>query len=167
MATTSLLTKGAQIPISKICDECREAKPLSEFNRDRRKQDGLQCRCRTCFSRYNAQRYARDKERFKEIVKQYKDANPQEVFATRLKIWERDHSRLNCYRVVEAALNAGAIVKSEVCCVCGVRDVDAGKHGLHKHHFDYDKPLDVVWLCTKCHGQIHKVIRERRKEVAA
>ena len=44
MATTSLLTKGAQIPISKICDECREAKPLSEFNRDRRKQDGLQCR---------------------------------------------------------------------------------------------------------------------------
>jgi hypothetical protein len=27
---------------------------------------------------------------------------------------------------------------------------------LEKHHFDYDKPLEVVTLCQKCHRLIHK-----------
>lgn len=164
---TSLLSEGPQTPTSKVCDECREMKPLSEFNRAAKEADGRQRRCRACFSRYNAERYARDRERFKTAVKQYKEANPAEVFATRLKIWTRNPSRHNCYRLVDAALKAGEITKPEWCCICGVRDEDAGGHGLHKHHFDYSKPLDIVWLCTKCHGQIHKVMRDRRKEVAA
>lgn len=27
---------------------------------------------------------------------------------------------------------------------------------LQKHHADYSKPLDVIWLCTACHGVAHR-----------
>ena len=32
-----------------------------------------------------------------------------------------------------------------------------GKEGkLEAHHWDYDRPLSVVWLCYRCHGMYHK-----------
>ena len=27
---------------------------------------------------------------------------------------------------------------------------------IQGHHFDYDKPLEVTWVCFECHKQIHK-----------
>lgn len=38
-------------------------------------------------------------------------------------------------------------------CSCG----DANSQ---MHHPDYDKPLDVVWYCKKCHDEFH--ILERK-----
>ncbi len=27
---------------------------------------------------------------------------------------------------------------------------------IHAHHNNYDKPLEVVWLCCSCHARLHK-----------
>lgn len=41
--------------------------------------------------------------------------------------------------------------KCALCCAAG--DVDA-------HHYDYGKPLDVFWVCPRCHGIIHRKIND-------
>lgn len=33
-----------------------------------------------------------------------------------------------------------------------------GNEKSQAHHPDYDKPLDIEWLCLICHWQIHKTI---------
>lgn len=48
------------------------------------------------------------------------------------------------------AVRAGILVDPGVCEKCG-----RSYSRLHKHHPDYHKPLDVVWLCPSCHTKEH------------
>lgn len=34
-----------------------------------------------------------------------------------------------------------------------------GKPTNNKHHEDYDKPLDVTFICTQCHNLGHSLLR--------
>lgn len=43
------------------------------------------------------------------------------------------------------------------CIICGENADEA-------HHFDYSKPLDVIWLCELHHKEIHKAIRELTRD---
>ena len=58
--------------------------------------------------------------------------------------------------LVTRAIKAGRLVRGP-CAVCGVAERTEG------HHPDYDKPLEVVWLCNKHHAMEHKRIRAQRK----
>jgi excinuclease UvrABC ATPase subunit len=40
------------------------------------------------------------------------------------------------------------------CETCG------GADKLEAHHEDYRRPLEVTWLCTRCHGNRHREINE-------
>lgn len=53
---------------------------------------------------------------------------------------------------VFAAVKSGAL-KKQPCERCGSVTVEA-------HHPDYAKPLDVQWLCHRCHQRLHKEMRD-------
>lgn len=36
---------------------------------------------------------------------------------------------------------------------------ECGDPNVQKHHEDYDKPLDVKWLCAHCHQRHHRLER--------
>ena len=136
---------------SKECSCCHRVLPLSEFNKNKNSNDGLQDKCRHCFSEYNKKRYAARREKFKSDVKKYREENPRALFNTRLKTCSKNPSRMRACRVIEAALNAGIIERPHRCFGCGCSDQE---HRIEAHHHDYSKPLDVIWLCTPCHRRM-------------
>ena len=58
--------------------------------------------------------------------------------------------RSKARRALRRAVKMGKVQKFP-CWTCGDEDV-------HGHHHDYDKPLDVVWLCNKHHRELHAMI---------
>lgn len=53
-------------------------------------------------------------------------------------------------RKVQTALRQGRLVRPDKCEYCG-----EGGRKIHAHHEDYRKPMEVEWLCTRCHGTRH------------
>ena len=65
---------------------------------------------------------------------------------------QRNKSRVRAY--ANMYLKRGKIVRQD-CFVCdGPSD--------HMHHEDYSRPLDILWLCKKCHLTIHSFHMEHR-----
>lgn len=54
------------------------------------------------------------------------------------------------HRRVLKGVKSGALVRPDTCEECGI----AGRK-IHAHHEDYNRPLDVRWLCRSCHNRWH------------
>jgi hypothetical protein len=59
---------------------------------------------------------------------------------------ERDAAR----RAWARARRRGEVSPPDACACC-----DRSGLRLQGHHTDYWRPLDVLWLCTRCHGLAH------------
>ena len=142
----------------KKCSACGQVKPLSEFNKHKGKKDGLQDRCRSCFSKYNKRRYLLQKEETKDRVRKYREENIENIFETRMRMCEKNPSQKNAREAVSLAIQLGYIEKPDHCLGCGR---PGSESRVTAHHHDYSKPLEVVWVCSKCHRQLDANRRER------
>lgn len=68
---------------------------------------------------------------------------------------EKNPEAVKAQHLLRSAVKNGSLKKSELCQICGVQ----GK--LHGHHEDYAKPLQVIWVCSSCHRNIHLEINIR------
>ncbi len=51
--------------------------------------------------------------------------------------------------ILNRAIKSGKIVRPNICSKC------LEPKRVQGHHFDYEKPLEVIWLCQKCHSLEH------------
>ena len=101
--------------------------------------------------RASAAYYARNREAIRAKRREQDRLNPRKKDLTTPK--ERARSRLRY------AVWSGKVVKPALCQDCG------RSANLHGHHNDYDKPLDVCWLCSWCHAAVHAPEKRRTANV--
>ena len=57
----------------------------------------------------------------------------------------------------KARTAACTLRRPDTCEICGKTKPVQG------HHDDYTKPLEVRWLCQKCHSRLHAIVRRARR----
>ena len=62
---------------------------------------------------------------------------------------EEDRKKANCRSYVNVYIRRGKI-KKESCVIC------KSNIKIQAHHLDYNKPLEVIWLCKDCHYKAHQ-----------
>lgn len=59
--------------------------------------------------------------------------------------------------VLEKAVSRGRVKRKTACETCGsTAKFKNGRTAIQAHHPDYNKPLDVMWLCQRCHHEWHR-----------
>lgn len=100
------------------------------------------------------------KYRAKNILKRREQARQYNLkvrgtaeYRERQRKWNEEHylgtEKYKANFAVNNAVAQGKLIKPSVCECCG----ESGR--IHGHHADYSKPLQVNWLCKKCHAAIH------------
>ena len=121
----------------RTCKECRKA--LVRANRLKRGDQ---------YREYDRQRYRNNPDR-REAINQYlKTDKGREVANAAKRRWiHRNQHKRAAHIIAGNAIRDGRLAP-QPCEQCGEPKTDA-------HHDDYGQPLNVRWLCRKCHAREH------------
>jgi hypothetical protein len=141
----------------RLCKQCRFVKPVNLF------YVSNQARCKDCVKQsvrsnraekidyYKAYDRARAMIPHRVKARQEYQQTPNGKAAVKRaheNYIANNRKRRQAHIDVGNAIKYGRISKLP-CFVCGDK--------AHAHHPDYDRPLDVVWLCPQHHKEAHKV----------
>lgn len=130
--------------MSKQCFKCGETKPLSEYYKHPRMADGHVNKCKACNKKDVTQNRGDKIEKYRAYDRER--GNRQDADSTR-RYRSENPKKYAAHLLVNNGLRDGKLTKLP-CEVCGKTEV-------HGHHADYDKPLDVMWLCSEHHVAWH------------
>lgn len=158
----------------KSCIRCGVLKPLTDYYVHKMMADGRLGRCKEChksemrrnraenveyYRAYDAYRFQND-PKVKERHKKYQEspAGAESNRRAKDKFIRDNPEKRAAHLMVQNAVRSGILKKPTECHVC--REFKPSRQ-IHAHHHDYSKPLDVEWMCAKCHADHHR--RESNK----
>lgn len=134
---------------SKKCFKCQTVKPLTEFYKHSGMADGHLNKCKECNKKDAGEHRSNNLEKIREYDRKrgkLPERIQKSVEITRA--WRAaDKRRMAAHNAVARAIKKGLLVP-QLCNKCSNEVTVA-------HHEDYDKSLEVVWLCQACHKQRH------------
>ena len=133
----------------KKCSKCKKEYPatIKYFGIDNNVKDKLKYWCKSC--KKNVDKIYSRKYR-EEHIEWKKENNKKNIDLVKkgVKLYiKKFPERYKANYTLRNMIKVGKVIR-EPCVICG----NVKSHG---HHIDYNKPLDVVWLCAKHHKAIH------------
>lgn len=135
------------------CSSCDDWHPENGFYKDKRTANGLKSQCKKCHSigSINTRDKVNARKNNRNYMRRARKSDP-EKFKKRERKSSRKRSKTKnqiARQKLNNAVRKGEILKPKKCeeCDLSIR--------LTGHHEDYDKPLEVEWLCYECHGKRH------------
>jgi len=130
--------------------------------------------CFSCQARLSAERLKRNPEKWQRSLDRLKELDKRkdvlEAKKKYRKVWlkrKRDkvnaaskrHKEKNPKKHLARLIAKAAYPEPQQCSIKGCK-----KQGV-RHHEDYSKPLEIVWLCIKHHAERHREIRKDKTHV--
>ena len=152
--------------MSKLCNKCEGLFPLTSFYKHARMSDGYLNHCKNCVKKkrvslhrdlniekireYDRNRPNRLERNLKQQIYQKTDKGKSVSEKSSKAYCEKYPQKRKAVIALSNAVRDGLILRPEACLSCNstVR--------VQGHHNDYSKPLEVIWLCEKCHKDLHK-----------
>ena len=136
---------------TKRCFKCLCEKPLDAFYKHAAMGDGHLGKCKDC-AKADVKKHRQENLEAVRAYDKLRASQPHRVaLAKRVQAaWRSKHpNRRAAQNALANAVRDGRVKKSP-CWVCGEK--------AEAHHPDYDRPLDVVWLCSAHHSQAHALV---------
>ena len=158
--------------MEKECFKCGETKDISFFYKHSKMTDGHLGKCKECtksdvqlnyrdkidqYKKYDQIRNQKRKEYISKKNKEYAERTNYN-HGKNSKSWvEKNRVKRDCHIVVGNKIKNGTLSKG-LCQICKT------DKRIQAHHYSYDYPLNVVWLCEKHHSKVHWWLRWNKRE---
>lgn len=142
--------------VFKECYDCGQIKRTEKFYKGR----SWCVECRNKAKREDRMRnieYYREYDRKRNVGKRkinglarlrnWQKNNPEKIKETTYKYRRENPVQYKAHYTISNYLCSGRLQK-EPCVICGDENSVA-------HHEDYEKPLEIIWMCQKCHRFYH------------
>lgn len=141
----------------KECFKCKVVKSFDEFYKHSAMSDGHLNKCKECTRNDVTTHRNKSLEKIRAYDRERgKNSDRLKAKTAINKAWrDSDKRRMAAHNAVSRAVKSGTLLRMP-CTRCGNPNSVA-------HHEDYDKQLEVIWLCQPCHKQRHKEIVEALK----
>ena len=128
----------------KKCFKCNKEKPLSSFYKHKQMRDGHVNKCKDC----NKSDVANHRLNNLDKIREYDRSRGNRQDASYLNEWRAKYPKKHKAHIMVNNHKKAGNLHQEPCEICGNEKSVA-------HHDDYNKPLNVRWLCQSHHKQWH------------
>ena len=131
----------------KVCRGCGKLKNINQFYKHPAMKDGHLNYCIECKREYARWQIGTPKKLASS--RRWNQKNMSKI-AAQSKIWAKNNpEKRKAHWILWYAIKKGEITKGTICQKCSKSNTQ-----INAHHYDYSKPLEVIWVCRQCHCKV-------------
>jgi ribosomal protein S27AE len=135
--------------LAQECIDCKKIKTLDEFYFHPQMHNRHLGKCKECCK-------CSTKINYRNNINHYVEYDKHREQTEKRKAQKLKHQRTRRFLYPEKYKANSSVnnlirnsqLKKKPCEICGNRTTEA-------HHNDYSKPLEIVWVCKRCHNGLH------------